>query len=92
MRLQADDARACARRMLRKLLQLARRDSELGVRAGRAHVTVMPEPMSRIDAHEDLAVAKHLGPGSDGIRVVDGHPHALLERPGELVPRGKVRS
>src|SRR6185312_15973313 len=55
------------------------------------HVTVMPEPMSWIDAHEDLAIAKHLRPGSNDIRVVDGHPHALLERPGKLVPRGKVR-
>src|SRR5690554_5019227 len=91
MRMEADDARAGRADARLELVELEQRHAELRMRAGRADVLVMTAALPGIDAYEDLCAAEQLGPRLERVEIVEGKPHALLERPLVLGARREIR-
>ncbi len=91
MSLQSHDARVGLLGKLRELLQLAHGNPEFRMGASRAHVMVVASSVPCVDARENLAVRKQVGPRSQGVGVVDCDSHASIQSPGIFIARREVR-
>ena len=79
MGVQADDAGADVAHGRRRLVELGEWDPELRVRAGGAHVAVVPAAAPGVEAQEELAAGEGLRPALQRPEVVEGDPHAARE-------------
>ena len=70
---------------------LEQRHAELRVRAGGAHVLVMPSALPRVDADEKIAAAEQIRPMLQRIQIVQREPDFLLDGPGIFLARSEVR-
>ncbi len=88
--MQADDGRACGRDRFFQFREFRRRHAELGMRAGRANLVVMPMGVPGVEPQQDFAAAKLIAPGSQYIEVVDRDSQPLFQCPTVLAPRREI--
>ncbi len=90
VRVQTDDARTVPAGVFTKGRNLIERNTELGLRATRAHLVVMAAPNAQVHAQEDVATGKVLAPFGDRMQSIKGDKHAGMQRSTILLARSKV--
>src|SRR5690606_18587431 len=91
VRVETRNAHRSSRRQALQALELLRRDAELALRPGRAHILVMPVTAAGVDPHDQLASLENLRPRLERIQIVERHERARFEPCLVLLFRREIR-